>query len=96
MWCEPDSKATVSNDNPMWIMASELCLIKTNQEKEGEKVLAILLWFHQQQNKNDEGRVTNTLPWNLEIKYQSIFWQEEYSMVHFWFCLKDGYEKISR
>ena len=37
MWCEPDSKATVSKDSPMWIMASELCLTKTNQKKKKEK-----------------------------------------------------------
>ena len=62
MWCEPDSKATVSKDSPMWIMASELCLIKAIQKEERKKVLAILLWFHYQESKNDEGRVT--LPWN--------------------------------
>lgn len=32
MWWEPDSKATVNKDNPMWIMASELCLRGKTEE----------------------------------------------------------------
>ena len=26
IWAAPDSRATVSSDNPMWIIGSELCL----------------------------------------------------------------------
>jgi hypothetical protein len=26
IWAAPDSIATVSNDNPIWIIGSELCL----------------------------------------------------------------------
>ena len=41
MWWEPDSNATVNSERPMWIMASELCLIK-------EKIITINKYFKQQ------------------------------------------------
>ena len=36
------------------------------------------------------------MPWKLGLGHQSIFAQEEYTMVHFCFCLKDVHENFEK